>query len=1455
MKLYNEAWVDGQILTKLQPQAPQNHYLLSLAKEYLGHFSHAFQSLLHCLELDSVHRETLVLDLQRVTYKLCREKAVDTEREEQGLDEALLRIGRQLLKADLHSLCIQLINSTVQIYRSTMKNEIRLHFYLLEASCHVKTKNKEMALSTYESCLFLALKEQHSEVEFQCFAQLAALHMETGSLEDALYNYLELLTAIEDSKQQPDNHFSRKFWSAETELDVYLKLSKIYHTLHHYPKALTYGKKYLNLLLDREYKSHCKDIAAAYLKVAKLQEKLEFYKEALINYQHFSELSQMTHNSMDEALAYESMGRLHAIFGNYDPAVSHAYQSYYVLEALGDSDLRLLASLRLAGVCKAAEYFEEAENCYKQVWERVSNTKNERMRCEAALGIGEVYAVMSRCQHALFFFEMAINAAESLGDQKLIDRCKFNLANISQFSFYTQELLVASNAFEEVIARYQWIKLKCRLEGLKVPRDVNDILLESFDGIQTTLIKLDDKTKALQYAEYGRKCSFLNHTFLRDEFHLCLDESDSETLEFAAELGVPSLEAIYSRLETLPGTVLYYSLVKTGILLWVLRAGQGLVRFHRSSIKEAANIHWQICHFLQMLKGKSMLFKVEPRNIPSAKTRWETILPKKAQGPYASTSCEKAEGAQGISGDPQYWMEHESWQQMYRLLLEPISDLLEEPEAGSDILIVPDKHLFQIPFSNLHNYKNKKLGDKFFVSLLPSLFAVENVAMKFQSRGETKVERPVPADDMALLEVMGGNNQELRGLQKMGHVGPIHRLVHRTATNTAVVSSKHFIPPFKQIFCRIQALVVGSPQLPSELFLLGRVWKAGQPLITAQKEVLKVAEYLQTDAVLGEEATKKLVLTELPQATIVHIATFGSWEDGVLVFAPYPPTNAQERADERTFLLTIPEILELKLIAKIVVLSSCWDGVLDQEPVLSFDLPTAFLRAGAICVLIQTKPVPDQALLTFYHHFYTTLWTGSYVSIAVEFARHQLEHDIRFPGKHYWSSFVWVGLDTFVNLQELKHAMLHQTLETIDQELSQATKQDWLNPASNISAVPDRRALLLKMQCSLSKIIVNHGSMSSVLKLLLFLITEAISRLAHTGTDYPTVKVTTNIINIPGISSLLRLLGFHFQPLVCPIPYMTTPRTLPTCSAGIPRTHPVAVIFPRLDEDGLLHPAQDAISAIRDLCNSTHCMNALNWITPLSAENLDLLIPLLEKTREWPKVCLRLTDKQVATIWNQPHLRYFLQVLGFEQARLCLLFVLRKRNMPLLLGSLKFFSAVRFTPQQTAAQVRVGTEEPSTVSESSAPPPKTSLRTLKPVLVLRQQIMVQAPWQSVKATHEEERVKHTLAQKLIAIRAQKEDDLHSVEQWHRQALQNVERAREPKVPTQKSNLMKVKMKGPSSGSYDRIPADQVIPTPGKQTIRLRSAAQSIAKEKKENIQLRHQAAVKDLFLPFIQPLP
>jgi len=77
-------------------------------------------------------------------------------------------------------------------------------------------------------------------------------------------------------------------------------------------------------------------------------------------------------------------------------------------------------------------------------------------------------------------------------------------------------------------------------------------------------------------------------------------------------------------------------------------------------------------------------------------------------------------------------------------------------------------------------------------------------------------------------------------------------------------------------------LVVGNPKLPS---VVTEQW-GWKDIPQAEQEATMVAELLQTQALLGNSASKEQVLNQMQEAECIHFATHVSWKLSSLVLSP-----------------------------------------------------------------------------------------------------------------------------------------------------------------------------------------------------------------------------------------------------------------------------------------------------------------------------------------------------------------------------------------------------------------------------------------------------------------------------------------------------------------------------------------------------------------------------------------
>ena len=211
------------------------------------------------------------------------------------------------------------------------------------------------------------------------------------------------------------------------------------------------------------------------------------------------------------------------------------------------------------------------------------------------------------------------------------------------------------------------------------------------------------------------------------------------------------------------------------------------------------------------------------------------------------------------------------------------------------------------------------------------------------------------------------------------------------------------------------ALLVGDPLMEGILYRGSRILQ----LPAAKEEVEMIGAILNIKPLTGKEATKAEVLSRLNSVALVHIAAHGRAETGEIFLSPNP-TVAKNKLKQEDFLLTMADVLNAKLRARLVVLSCCHSGrgKIKAEGVVG--LARAFLGAGARSVLASLWAISDEATMQFMRYFYEHLAEGQRASKALQQTMKQMRESYNFSDIKYWAPFVLIGDDVRLSFGHLR---------------------------------------------------------------------------------------------------------------------------------------------------------------------------------------------------------------------------------------------------------------------------------------------------------------------------------------------------------------------------------------------------------------------------------------------------
>jgi CHAT domain-containing protein len=284
----------------------------------------------------------------------------------------------------------------------------------------------------------------------------------------------------------------------------------------------------------------------------------------------------------------------------------------------------------------------------------------------------------------------------------------------------------------------------------------------------------------------------------------------------------------------------------------------------------------------------------------------------------------------------------EHLQKLHKILIDPIADLLPT-DPNDHVIFMPQRELFLVPFPALQDKNGKYLIEKHTILTAPAIQVLD-----LTQKQRAKVQKA-----------------NVKGL-----------------------------------------VIVGNPTMPKVIEKFGDPPVQLQKLPSAETEAIAIAKLLHTKALIGNQATKTAILSQLSQAKIIHLATHGLLEDfqsleihGVIALAPSGNDNG---------LLTASEILDLKLNAELVVLSACdtGRGRITGDGVIG--LSRSLITAGVPSVIVSLWSVPDAPTAELMTEFYQN-WQEKKLDKAQALRQAMLTTMKTHSNPKDWAAFTLIG--------------------------------------------------------------------------------------------------------------------------------------------------------------------------------------------------------------------------------------------------------------------------------------------------------------------------------------------------------------------------------------------------------------------------------------------------------------
>ncbi|CAH3165208.1 unnamed protein product, partial [Pocillopora meandrina] len=220
------------------------------------------------------------------------------------------------------------------------------------------------------------------------------------------------------------------------------------------------------------------------------------------------------------------------------------------------------------------------------------------------------------------------------------------------------------------------------------------------------------------------------------------------------------------------------------------------------------------------------------------------------------------------------------------------------------------------------------------------------------------------------------------------------------------------------------ALLVGDPWVSEVTNSEGK--KVLEQLEYAEKEVEMIGKILNITPITGRQATKREVLKRLSSVSLVHFAAHGCPETGEIALTPDLDRISTVPTEKEDYILTIRDVLNVQLRAKLVVLSCCHSGRGEIKAEGVVGIARAFMGAGARSVVVSLWAIDDEATLQFMKCFYQHLAEGKPTSKSLNLAMKSLRESNEFHEIKYWAPFMLIGDDLTFDLMAKERENLNR---------------------------------------------------------------------------------------------------------------------------------------------------------------------------------------------------------------------------------------------------------------------------------------------------------------------------------------------------------------------------------------------------------------------------------------------
>ena len=537
----------------------------------------------------------------------------------------------------------------------------------------------------HEKALAISMEMGHRQGQATQYGHLGALFQSLGEYVKAK-EYHEKALAL-----------SMEIGDRKGQATQYGHLGAVFQSLGEYVKAKEYHEKALAISIetgDRQKEIvFCRRLGHMHSKLGEYAEAAEHYKKASAIRIRMGKCGRQ-----QEADDYMDFGNISHSLGKYPDAIRSFYKALAIKKNIGDRSGEATCHACIAIVFESIYNTVKAIESHKKALAIATETGDRRREGKCYQHLGRVYWSRGECVMAEEYLKKALSRSKEIGDSETEFHCYLLLA-LTKLS--EQELEDAFSYLEQSTGKFE------ELRGLLGDSDRFKISFADknafpYRQLSSFLCDVGNPREALYAAELGRARALAD---------LMATQYSAEPTISADSQSWTGIENVIRQEGNYVCLYIFYSDQK--VFLWIFKKS-GAVSLRNFKVDKKTlhtrlgKVARHLDEFFAIMAESFRPFGTLPEELCEDRSFQdiESKLDSSQEEDFATLRQGKS------TNDPA-----PSLTLFYEMLINPVSELLDEPE----IIIVPDRGLYRVPFPALLDGNGKYLTETFRIRVVPSL--------------------------------------------------------------------------------------------------------------------------------------------------------------------------------------------------------------------------------------------------------------------------------------------------------------------------------------------------------------------------------------------------------------------------------------------------------------------------------------------------------------------------------------------------------------------------------------------------------------------------------------------------------------------------------------------------------------------------------------------------------------